>query len=72
MSTQKFSQTNTVTKEEEQISCYVAGYIPFDLHTKFKDQLNETAQTFCKFLKSWKVCCSKTFLEYTNQWISAE
>ena len=41
------------------------------LSTKnLKKQNNETAQTFCKFLKSWQACSTdtvKTFLEYTNQ-----
>ncbi|XP_038065776.1 chromatin modification-related protein YNG2-like [Patiria miniata] len=37
---------------------------------------NDTAITYCKFLKSWKVDCSdetaRTFLQYTNDWIDKQ
>ena len=64
-----------ITKEEEQVLRYVAGYVPFALYTKFSKQANAVAQVYCKFLRTWKVCTTdsaKTFLEYTNEWIEAQ
>ena len=61
-----------ISKEEEQVLRYVAGYIPFSLHQKYKKQTNKTAIYFCEIMRKWRACntdTEKTFLEYTNDWI---
>ncbi|XP_022107679.1 uncharacterized protein LOC110988470 isoform X2 [Acanthaster planci] len=67
--------TKTISKEEEQVLRYVAGYVPYSLYKQFNRQINTSAKIFCHFLKSWQACPSdtaKTFLEYTNQWVKAQ
>lgn len=64
-----------LTKEEEQVLRYVAGYIPFALMEKFRKQVNNIALTFCDILATWRSCSTnseKTFLEYTNHWIKVQ
>ncbi|XP_022111422.1 uncharacterized protein LOC110990655 [Acanthaster planci] len=64
-----------LSREEEQVLRYAAGYIPFALNQKLKRQSNETAAFLCSVLKKWRACktdTEKTFLEYTNEWIEKQ
>ncbi|XP_022088017.1 uncharacterized protein LOC110977844 [Acanthaster planci] len=66
---------SNISKEEEQVLRYVAGYVPFALFEKFRKQLNETSSVFCSILATWRSCTTdteQTFLEYTNKWIQAQ
>lgn len=67
-----------MSKNEEQVLAYVAGYIPFALNKHYKRQLkNSTAEKYATLLLNW---CSKSltyegqfsFLEYTTHWIQAQ
>ena len=65
----------TLSKEEEQVLRYVAGYVPFALCQKFSKQLNDTAAIFCKILATWRSCTTnseKTFLESSNEWVQLQ
>ena len=64
-----------LSKQEEQVLRYAAGYVPFALCEKLRRQRNNTAAKFCKILSTWRVCSTntaKTFLEYTNDWINVQ
>ena len=68
--------SESLSAQEEQVLRYVSGYIPFSLYKQLSKQKNETALTFCKFLKSWKVDSvdetARTFLQYTNDWVEKQ
>ena len=67
--------SDKMSKEEEQVLRYVAGYIPFALYKRFKMYKNKLAENYCKLLSSWKVPSSsntKTFLDYTHEWIKLQ
>ncbi|XP_038062542.1 uncharacterized protein LOC119733034 [Patiria miniata] len=69
------SKSEKISKEEEQVLRYVAGYIPFALYKRFKMHKNKVAEMYCKLLSSWKVPSSsntKTFLDYTHEWIKLQ
>ncbi len=64
-----------LSKEEEQVLRYVAGYVPFALCEKLRTQKNSTAAIYCKILSTWRACTTdtvKSFLEYTNEWITIQ
>ncbi|XP_038057804.1 uncharacterized protein LOC119729269 [Patiria miniata] len=70
------TKSESLSPQEEQVLRYVSGYIPFSLFKNLNKQKNDTAMTYCKFLKSWKVDCSdetaRTFFQYTNDWIDKQ
>ena len=66
---------HSLDREEEKVLRCIAGYVPYALLKRMKKQGNAAAAAFCKFLSSWEVAgsgYSKTFLEYTREWIETQ
>ena len=66
---------SSMDREEEKVLRYVSGYVPYAILKRLRKQTNEMANVFCKFLDTWEVKgsgYSKTFLEYTREWIDSQ
>lgn len=65
-----------LSKEEEEVLRYVAGYLPYALLKRYRKKDGDEAKEMAEVVQSWKASedknNAKTFLEYSNNWIDAQ
>ena len=66
-----------LSKEEQKILRYVAGFIPFSLSKKYKNKSGDVADSVRKLLNSWRDnvnsdATSHPYLEHTKSWVESK